>query len=94
MKEFAGFLKDIGIVNPILQNVVEIATVIATGAIILLIIKFILSFAIKKGADESVKPLLYSLLSYALYICGLLMILHILGVNTAGIVTVIGAASL
>ena len=94
MKEFARFLKDIGIVNPILQNVIEIATVIATGAIILLIIKFILSFAIKKGADESVKPLLYSLFSYAVYICGLLMILHILGGNTAGIVTVIGAASL
>jgi small conductance mechanosensitive channel len=94
MKEYVNFLKSVGIVNPILQNVVEIATVIAVGAIILAIIKLILSFAIKKGADESVKPLLYSLFSYAIYICGLLMILHILGVNTAGIVTVIGAASL
>lgn len=94
MKEYVNFLKSIGIVNPIMQNVVEIATVIAVGAIILAVIKLILSFAIKKGADESVKPLLYSLFSYAIYIFGLLMILHILGVNTAGIVTVIGAASL
>ena len=94
MKEVTKFLKDIGIVNPILQNVVEIATVLIAIVIILAIIRFILNFAIKKGADESVKPLLYSLFSYAIYIVGLLMILHILGVNTAGIVTVIGAASL
>ena len=94
MKEVTKFLKDIGIVNPILQNVVEIATVLIAIVIILAIIRFILSFAIKKGADASVKPLLYSLFSYAIYIVGLLMILHILGVNTAGIVTVIGAASL
>ena len=94
MKEVTKFLKDIGIVNPILQNVVEIAVVLIAIVIILAIIRFILNFAIKKGADESVKPLLYSLFSYAIYIVGLLMILHILGVNTAGIVTVIGAASL
>ena len=94
MKEVAKFLKDIGIENPILQNIVEIAIVILAIILILAIIRFVLSFAIKKGADESVKPLLYSLFSYAIYICALLMILHILGVNTAGIVTVIGAASL
>lgn len=94
MKEVTKFLKDIGIENPILQNIVEIAIVILAIILILAIIRFVLSFAIKKGADASVKPLLYSLFSYAVYICGLLMILHILGVNTAGIVTVIGAASL
>ena len=94
MKEYEAFLKNLGVTNAIAQDIVEIATVLIVIAIILAIIKFILSFAIKKGADESVKPLLYSLFSYALYIVGLLMILHILGVNTAGIVTVIGAASL
>ena len=94
VRAFVKFLKGLGIENPILQNVVEIATVIVAIVIILAIVKVILNFAIKKGADASVKPLLYSLFSYALYICGLLMILHILGVNTAGIVTVIGAASL
>ena len=94
MKEYEAFLKNIGVTNAIAQDIVEIATVLIVIAVILAIIKFILSFAIKKGADESVKPLLYSLFSYALYIVGLLMILHILGVNTAGIVTVIGAASL
>ena len=94
VKAFDKLLKSIGVDNPILQNVVEIATVIVVIFILLTIIKFILGFAIKKGADASVKPLLYSLFSYALYICGLLMILHILGVNTAGIVAMVGAASL
>lgn len=94
MKEFDLFLKNMGIENVILRDAVEIAAVLIAVLIILALIKFILSFAIKKGADESVKPLLYSLFSYAVYICALLMILHILGVNTAGIVTVIGAASL
>jgi small conductance mechanosensitive channel len=94
MKEFDLLLKNVGIKNAILQDVLEIAIVLIAIILILAIIRFILSFAIKKGADESAKPLIYSLLSYAVYIGGLLMILHILGVNTAGIVTVIGAASL
>ena len=94
MKKIEKLLVDLGIENDIVQNVIEIAIVILAIVVILAIIRFILSFAIKKGADESVKPLIYSMLSYAIYIVGLLMILHILGVNTAGIVTVIGAASL
>ena len=94
MKEFDLLLKNVGIKNAILQDVLEIAIVLIAIILILAIIRFILSFAIKKGADESAKPPIYSLLSYAVYIGGLLMILHILGVNTAGIVTVIGAASL
>ena len=94
MKEFDLFLKNLGVSNALAQDIIEIAIVLVAIVIVLAIIKFILGFAIKKGADESVKPLLYSLFSYAIYIVGLLMILHILGVNTAGIVTVIGAASL
>ena len=94
MKEFDLFLKNLGVSNVLAQDLIEIAIVLIAIVIVLAIIKLILNFAIKKGADESVKPLLYSLFSYAIYIVGLLMILHILGVNTAGIVTVIGAASL
>ena len=94
MKEFDLFLKNLGVSNALAQDLIEIAIVLIAIVIVLAIIKLILNFAIKKGADESVKPLLYSLFSYAIYIVGLLMILHILGVNTAGIVTVIGAASL
>jgi small conductance mechanosensitive channel len=94
MKRIEKLLVNLGVENDILQNVIEIAVVIIAVIVILAIIRFVLSFAIKKGADESVKPLIYSLFSYAIYIVGLLMILHILGVNTAGIVTVIGAASL
>lgn len=94
MKKIEKLLVDLGIENDIAQNAIEIAIVIVAIVVILAIIRFILSFAIKKGADESAKPLIYSLFSYAIYIVGLLMILHILGVNTAGIVTVIGAASL
>ena len=94
MKEFDLFLKNLGVSNALAQDLIEIAIVLIAIVIVLAIIKLILNFAIKKGADESVKPLLYSLFSYAVYIVGLLMILHILGVNTAGIVTVIGAASL
>ena len=67
MKEYEAFLKNLVVTNAIAQDIVEIATVLIVIAIILAIIKFILSFAIKKGADESVKPLLYSLFSYALF---------------------------
>ena len=58
MKEFDLFLKNLGVSNAIAQDLIEIATVLVAIVIILAIVKFILSFAIKKGADESVKPLL------------------------------------
>ena len=94
MNTFDSLMKNLGIDNPILFKCVEILIVVVAIIIILAVIRLILGFAIKKGADESVKPLLYSLFSHVIYVCGLLVILHILGVNTAGIVTVVGAASL
>ena len=59
MKEFDLLLKNVGIKNAILQDVLEIAIVLIAIILILAIIRFILSFAIKKGADESAKPLIY-----------------------------------
>ena len=83
MKEFDLFLKNLGVSNALAQDLIEIAIVLIAIVIVLAIIKLILNFAIKKGADESVKPLLYSLFSYAIYIVGLLMILHILGCSSS-----------
>ena len=58
MKEFDLFLKNLGVSNALAQDIIEIATVLIAIVLILAIIRFILSFAIKKGADASVKPLL------------------------------------
>ena len=79
MKEFDLFLKNLGVSNALAQDLIEIAIVLIAIVIVLAIIKLILNFAIKKGADESVKPIHYSHLLSANYNTGLLMILNILG---------------
>lgn len=48
----------------------------------------------KKGLDHSAVPLISDLFKYSLYIIGLLIGLNIFGVNTNGILAMIGAASL
>lgn len=47
-----------------------------------------------RGLDRAAVPLVTELFKYALYIVGLLIVLNIFGVNTNGILAMIGAASL
>lgn len=47
-----------------------------------------------RGLDRAAIPLVSDLFKYTLYVLGLLLILNILGVNTNGLMAMIGAASL
>lgn len=48
----------------------------------------------KRGFDRAAVPLVSDLFKYTLYVVGLLVCLNILGVNTNGLLAMIGAASL
>ncbi|SHK45442.1 mechanosensitive ion channel family protein [Fibrobacter sp. UWEL] len=50
--------------------------------------------ASRKGLDRAAIPLVSDLFKYTLYVLGLLLCLNILGVNTNGLLAMIGAASL
>ena len=76
------------------QRFASVLLIAAITAGLLRVLKAVLNHMEKKGLDSSAKPLLYSLFSYALYIAALLAMLNAIGVNTAGIVTMVGAASL
>ncbi|MCR5378687.1 MAG: mechanosensitive ion channel [Fibrobacter sp.] len=80
--------------HAVVQRLFAIFAIIAITFGLLRLLKFTLNHVVKKGMDESAKPLVYSLFSYALYVVALLAILKALNVNTAGIVTMVGAASL
>ena len=76
------------------QRFASVLLIAAVTAALLRVLKAVLNHMEKKGLDSSAKPLLYSLFSYALYVAALLAMLNAVGVNTAGIVTMVGAASL
>ena len=77
-----------------MQRFFSVLLIILVTLALLQLLKLALNHMVKKGLDSSAKPLLYSLFSYTLYIVALLAILNVAGVNTAGIVTMVGAASL
>ena len=88
-------LSDWFYVQPLaMQRFFSVLLIAAITAGLLRVLKAVLNHMVKKGLDSSAKPLLYSLFSYTLYIVALLAILNVAGVNTAGIVTMVGAASL
>ena len=76
-----------------MQRFFSVLLIILVTLALLQLLKLALNHMVKKGLDSSAKPLLYSLFSYTLYIVALLAILNVAGVNTAGIVTMVGAAS-
>lgn len=78
----------------IVQRIVCIIIVLFTAIFFISLFRKFLVRAEKRGLDPSARPLLNSLVSYAVYILTLLIVLHILGVNTTGLVAMIGAASL
>lgn len=54
----------------------------------------VLERASRRGLDRAAIPLVSDLFKYTLYVLGLLICLNILGVNTNGLLAMIGAASL
>ena len=80
--------------HSLVQRLVLALVVLALAKLLLFLLKHILAKAVVRGMDASAKPLVYSLFSYAIYVVTLLLVLHIAGVNTAGLVALVGAESL
>ena len=80
--------------HSLVQRLVLALIVLGLAKLLLILLKHILAKAVVRGMDSSAKPLVYSLFSYAIYVVTLLLVLHIAGVNTAGLVALVGAASL
>ncbi len=80
--------------HSLVQRLVLALVVLGLAKLLLFLLKHILAKAVVRGMDASAKPLVYSLFSYAIYVVTLLLVLHIAGVNTAGLVALVGAASL
>ena len=80
--------------HSLVQRLVLALVVLALAKLLLFLLKHILAKAVVRGMDASAKPLVYSLFSYAIYVVTRLLVLHIAGVNTAGLVALVGAASL
>lgn len=87
---FDSLLGDINIMH----RLVLILFILLILYLILFIFKKFLNRAETRGLDSSARPLVYSLFSYFIYVVGVLLILHVLGVNTTGLVAMVGAASL
>jgi small conductance mechanosensitive channel len=80
--------------HSLVQRLLLALVVLALAKFSLFLLKHILAKAVIRGMDPSAKPLVYSLISYTIYVFTLLLVLHIAGVNTAGLVAMVGAASL
>ena len=77
-----------------LQRILLALVILTVAKLLLVVLKQAITHAESRGFDAAAKPLIYSLFSYCIYIVTLLLILHVLGVNTAGLVAMVGAASL
>ena len=80
--------------HSLVQRLVLALIVLGLAKLLLILLKHVLAKAVVRGMDSSAKPLVYSLFSYGIYVVTLLLVLHIAGVNTAGLVALVGAASL
>lgn len=80
--------------HSMLQRLLLSLLLLGIAKLLLVFLKFTINHAENRGLDSSAKPLVYSLFSYGIYTITLLLVLHVLGVNTAGIVALVGAASL
>lgn len=80
--------------HSMLQRLLLSLLLLVIAKLLLMFLKFTINHAEGRGLDSSAKPLLYSLFAYGIYTVTLLLVLHVLGVNTAGIVAMVGAASL
>ena len=94
VKVYLGSWVDHMMDHSMLQRLLLALVILVVAKLLLIVLKQIVNHAENRGFDKTAKPLVYSLFSYCIYIITLLLILHVLGVNTAGIVALVGAASL
>ena len=94
MKEFLGSWVNHLMDHSMLQRLLMAFVILVVAKVLLVVLRRAIDHAENKGFDKAAKPLIYSLFSYCIYIVTLLLILHVLGVNTAGLVAMVGAASL
>ena len=80
--------------HAMLQRLLIAFVILVVAKVLLVVLRRALDHAENKGFDKAAKPLIYSLFSYCIYIVTMLLFLHVLGVNTAGLVAMVGAASL
>lgn len=78
----------------LLERLGIILALLILSQIIMALFRRFLRRAEKRGLDSAALPLLTSLVKYSLYVLVLLLALNVLGVNTAGLIAMIGAASL
>lgn len=92
--EYINSLKTLIIENHIIGKLITIGFILLAFKVVRKLLRKLLNHAQKNGMDTSAKPLVESLVGHGLNILVLLLSLHILGVNTAGIIAMVGAASL
>lgn len=80
--------------NYVLERIGIILGIFILFRIVLAFFNRFLRRAQKKGLDKAAVPLISSLVTYTLYLVVLLLCLNVIGVNTAGIMAMVGAASL
>ena len=78
----------------LLQRLLLVLLVLVLAKVSLKLLKIFIARAEKHRLDPAASPLVYSLFAYTIYVITLLLVLHIIGVNTAGLVAMVGAASL
>jgi small conductance mechanosensitive channel len=85
---------DVLMQHSLLQRLILTLFILGLAKLLLFLLKRIIDHAEIRGMDPAARPLVYSLISYTIYVVTLLLVLHIAGVNTAGLVAMVGAASL
>lgn len=81
--------------HSLLQRLLLALVVLGLAKVLLILLKRLIARAeVHHRMDPAASPLVYSLASYTIYVVTLLLVLHIAGVNTAGLVAMVGAASL
>ena len=68
--------------HSVIQRLFVAMLLLVAARLLLIFLKHVISHAENRGLDSSAKPLVYSLFSYCIYIVTLLLVLHVLGVNT------------
>jgi small conductance mechanosensitive channel len=95
------FLKSFWLENQ--ENIVNFGKMILMAILVLLIAKFILTiarkFILKRPTkvliiDEAVRKIFYMILQITVWVIASLMVLDIFGINTTGLLTVLGTATL
>jgi small conductance mechanosensitive channel len=89
-----NFIRSVIPKDSIIEQLLLVVLIILLVKLLNIAIRKILERASKRGFDRAAIPLISDLSKYALYVIGLLLCLNIMGVNTNGLLAMIGAASL